>query len=45
MNNGKELQCCGTPCDDKLDQAFWNTRWETGETRWDNGEASLAITT
>ncbi len=27
-----------------LDQDFWNQRWETGETGWDIGQASPAIT-
>ena len=31
--------------DKELDVAFWNNRWATGQTGWDIGYASPAITT
>lgn len=43
-NSVKELQCCVTHCDLPLDQAYWNKSWEQGETGWDTGFASPAIT-
>jgi SAM-dependent methyltransferase len=41
----KEIACCVTQCDNPLDQTYWNTRWEKGETGWDIGYAAPAITT
>ncbi len=32
------------PSDISLDQSYWNTRWEKGETGWDIGYAAPAIT-
>ena len=40
----KESACCITQCDNPLDQTYWNTRWERGETGWDIGYAAPAIT-
>ena len=44
MINKNEPVCCVTQCDMPLDQTYWNTRWEKGETGWDIGSAAPAIT-
>lgn len=40
----KNVQCCVTQCENPLDQAYWNTRWQNKEMGWDIGYASPAIT-
>ncbi|MFN9709985.1 MAG: methyltransferase domain-containing protein [Bacteroidota bacterium] len=44
MINKNETVCCVTQCDVPLDQTYWDTRWEKGETGWDIGYAATAIT-
>lgn len=39
----KDTQCCVTHCENPLDQNFWDTRWQKGETGWDIGQPSPAI--
>jgi SAM-dependent methyltransferase len=40
----KEMQCCVTQCDKPLDQSYWEAQWQSGQTGWDIGYASPAIT-
>jgi SAM-dependent methyltransferase len=44
MTNKNEINFYVTKCDVHLDQTYWNTRWEKGDTGWDIGYAAPAIT-
>lgn len=41
----KELECCITKCENPLDKSYWNSKWKSGQTSWDVGKATPAITT
>ena len=43
MGKLSDVTCCVTQCENPLDRAYWDLRWEKQETGWDVGKAVPAI--